>query len=59
MFQLKNLKKDNIMPQGKGTYGTTVGRPPKKKNAASSTRRSTARRSTTRRSATRRSTKRV
>ena len=47
------------MPQGKGTYGTTVGRPPKKKNAASSTRRSTARRSTTRRSATRRSTKRV
>ena len=47
------------MPQGKGTYGTTMGRPPKKKNAASSTRRSTARRSTTRRSTTRRSTKRV
>ena len=26
----KNLKKEIIMPRGKGTYGSKVGRPPKK-----------------------------
>ena len=27
-----NQRRDNIMPMGKGTYGTTKGRPPKKKS---------------------------
>ena len=27
------LRKDDIMPQGKGTYGTTKGRPPKKSSS--------------------------
>jgi hypothetical protein len=26
-----NQRRDNIMPMGKGTYGTTKGRPPAKK----------------------------
>ena len=26
-----NGNKEKIMPQGKGTYGKTIGRPPKKK----------------------------
>lgn len=29
-------RKDNIMPMGKGTYGKTKGRPPKKKSLLTS-----------------------
>jgi hypothetical protein len=28
------VSKENIMPYGKGTYGSKVGRPPKKNKAA-------------------------
>ena len=29
--QIKSTKKERTMPMGKGTYGSTRGRPPKKK----------------------------
>ena len=33
-YEFHQLKKETTMPMGKGTYGTTKGRPPKKKMTA-------------------------